>query len=323
MKVIQGFNELTPDDNSIVTVGSFDGIHLGHQRIVQQMRKLEGTITVLTFDPHPQMILRPNQAPPLLTTFEEKLRLFEKLSVDKLIIIKFDKEFASLSPSEFIEEIIVKKVGLAHIFVGPNHAFGQGRKGDVKLIHELGEKHGFEVHVVDPVNRFNEKISSTRIRKLLLKGDPLTAWRCLGRPFYMDAEVIEGDNRGKKLGFPTANLRLTDTEKLIPPSAVYVTVTEVDGIRWPSVSHFGPRPTFRGASPAFETFIIGFRKDIYGKDVRVGFIDVLRDIKTFRTPAELVQQLRMDIRNSAQRLAELGFGSNARLRIQRFGKVLL
>jgi len=323
MKVINGLDNVTRDPSALVTVGSFDGLHLGHQRIIQQMRKMDGTVTVVTFDPHPQMVIRPNQIPPpLLTGFAERLVLFEKISVERLIIVKFDKKFAILSPENFINKLLLGTVGIAHLFVGPRHGFGHGRKGNVKLLREYGKKHDFEVHIVDTVSRFGERISSSRIRKLLFTGDALTAWRCLGRPYYMDVKVVVGDGRGRILGFPTANLVSIEPAKLVPPPGVYATVTEVDNVRLPSVSHIGPRPTFKDAEPSIETHIIGFKGNIYHKTIRVGLVDKLRDIATFTSPQELIRQLGKDLKDSAQRLAELGFGKDARLRIQRYGKIL-
>ena len=212
---------------------------------------------------------------------------------------------------------------MSTIFVGPKHKFGKDRKGNVALLEELSTKHGFEVRTVEPVKRFGLKISSSRIRKLLVSGDPLTAWRCLGRPYYIDGIVVDGDKRGKLLGFPTANVGHCDPRKITTAPGIYASITEINGIRWPSVSHIGPRPTFKNAKPTVETHIIGFKDEIYSQAIRVGLIDKLRDILTFKIPSELISQLRADLRNSAQRLAELGFGNNARLRIQRYGKILL
>lgn len=323
MEVINGIENVTKEPSASLTIGSFDGLHLGHQRIIQHMRKLEGPVTVLTFNPHPQAVVRPNQSPPpLLTSFEERIGLFRKLGVDRLIIIKFDKDFAKISPEDFIDKILYEKIGMAHIFVGQKHGFGHDRGGNVNLLQKRSEQHGFSVTVVDPVKRFGKVISSSRIRKLLLEGDALTAWRCLGRPYYVDGKVVMGDSRGKRLGFPTANLISEVPAKLTPASGIYATVTEVDGIRRPSVSHFGPRPTFKGANATMETHIIGFRREIYGKSVRVGLVDKLRDIMTFTSAGELVRQIRTDSREATQRLAELGFEEDARLRIQRLGKVL-
>lgn len=324
MEVLQGLENVSCKPDHVITVGSFDGLHLGHQRIIQQMRKLELPVSLITFEPHPQLIVRRHQTTPmLLTSYNERLALFEKIGVNRLIILRFDSDFCELKARDFVENILVKKIGMAHIFVGPSHKFGKNRSGDVNILNQLSEQNPFEVHVVEPVKRFGKKISSSHVRKLLYAGDPLTAWRCLGRPYYLDGVVVDGDKRGKKLGFPTANLKTSEVAKIIPLSGIYASITEVDGIRWPSVSHLGPRPTFKGSEATIESHIIGFKTEIYGKQIRVGLIDRIRDILTFKSPSELIYQLSSDRRNSAQRLAELGFGNNARLRIQRYGKVLL
>ena len=323
MELVRGLDNITRDPNASLTIGSFDGLHLGHQRILQQMRKLEYPITVLTFDPHPQSIVRSDKkAPPLLTSFEERLELYERFGVTYLIVLTFDEQFAKLSPEEFIEDIIVKKIGLGNIFIGPRHRFGSNRKGNVELLRKMGRSLDFKTNIVNPVNRFGEIISSSRIRRLIQEGDALTAWRCLGRPYYLDGTVVKGDGRGKRLGFPSANLEINDLSKIEAPHGIYATVTEVNGIRLPSVSHFGPRPTFIDAKPSIETHILGFNRDIYGMRIRVGLIDLVREIKTFTSAESLVEQLHVDARTSLQRLAELGFGKRARLRIQRYGKVL-
>ncbi len=323
MKIITGLENVEKFSTGSVTVGSFDGLHLGHQRILQQMRKLEGPVTVLTFHPHPQSIVRPDkQTPPLLTSYAERVQLFSKIGVDRLIITKFDHRFAEISPEEFVTDVLVKKIGMTSIFVGPRHRFGEGRKGDVKLLEKLGEEHKFEVNVIEPVNRFGEIISSSRVRKLLLDGDVLTSWRCLGRPYYYTGQVVHGDGRGKKLNIPTANIESDEPAKIAPPPGVYASVVEIGSIRWPSVSHFGPRPTFKGALPSVETHIIGFKGNIYGHQIQIGLIDYLRDTKAFPNPTELFHQMARDLKESIQRLAELGFGFKARLRIQRYGKII-
>ncbi len=323
MEVIAGLENVVRQSSGSLTVGSFDGLHLGHQRILQQMRKLEGPVTVLTFNPHPQSVARrDHQAPLLLTSFEEREALFRKIGVDRLIVARFDETFAEIPPVKFVSDILVDKIGFTDLFVGPGHRFGKGRKGDVNQLMSLREKYGFQVHVIDPVNRFSEMISSSRIRKLLAEGDALTAWRCLGRPFYYNGRIVPGDGRGRRMNFPTANIESGEVGKIMPPAGVYATVAEFDSIRWPSVSHFGPRPTFKGAAPSVETHIIGFKGDLYGHIMQLGLIDRMRDIIAFTSAQALLQQMALDMKTAIQRLAELGFGPKARLRIQRYGRII-
>jgi len=321
--VIHGIESVKREPNAQVTVGSFDGLHLGHQRIFRLMRQAQsGPVTVVTFRPHPQSVLRPDkQAPPLLTTFDERVELYAKLGINRLVVIPFDAEFGKMSAEQFVEDILFNKIGMERIFTGPKHRFGIGGKGDNQLLSELGEKCGFESVVVPQVTRWGSKISSHRTRQVLLEGDPLSAWRFLGRPYYIIGMVGKGDGRGKKIGFPTANLNGIDLAKLRPPSGIYATLTEVNGIRFPSVSHFGDRPTFPGAKASVESHIIHFTKDVYGADIRIGLVDKLRDVKAFTSVPELVHQMHDDRSNAMQRLAELGFAKDARLRQQRYGVI--
>jgi len=322
MEIIRGLENVTRVAGVALTVGSFDGLHLGHQRILKRMSTTGDPVTILTFNPHPQALLRPGVTPPpLLTSFEERIELFAKYGAERLIIAQFTREFAKMSAEEFVENILVNLIGMEHIFVGPTHGFGRNRKGDVNLLRELGTRLNFSVEVIEAVGRFSAVVSSSRIRKSLLAGDALTAWRCLGRPFYLLGTVIKGDARGKILGFPTANLHLEEPGKLIPPAGVYATIVEVDGVRWPSISHFGPRPTFKDAVPSVETHIIGFDADIYGKKLGLGVIDRMRDIITFASPADLVRQMQQDRILARKRLAELGFSADARMRLQRYGQI--
>ncbi|MCF7810783.1 riboflavin biosynthesis protein RibF, partial [bacterium] len=266
MEVIRGLDNLKCTPNAAVTVGSFDGLHLGHQRILKRMcESPKRPVTVVTFEPHPQVVVQPfKDLPLLLTSFEERIELFEKFSVDRLIIINFDEKFAKISATDFIRRILVKRVGVAQIFVGPKHGFGAGRKGDVVILRRIGKESGFEVSVVPPVVREGDYVSSSRIRRCLSNGDALSAWRFAGHPFFIIGKVIEGERRGVELGLPTANLKPDNERKLIPKVGVYATITEFDGMRLPSVSHIGGRPTFPGSEPSIETHIIGFNEDIYG-----------------------------------------------------------
>lgn len=323
MEIFYGLENVTCQNDALVTVGAFDGLHLGHQRILKKMSSDGDRITIVTFDPHPQTVIRPNiSPPPLITTFEERIGLFKKHGVNRLVVINFTQEFAQITAEKFVEDILVKTIGMERIYVGPNHGFGRGRKGNVQLLKELGEKFNYQVEVLEAVNRFNIVISSSQIRKMLLAGDMLTAWRCLSRPLYLHGKVIPGDGRGRKLGFPTANLELLEPGKLMPPPGVYATVVEVDNYRYPSVSHFGERPTFPGAAPSIETHIIGFDGNIYDHTLQLGMIDRLRDIGAFPNPQMLVKQMLMDRAYSKRRLAELGFSNDARMRMQRYGKII-
>ncbi len=323
MEVIRGLEGVRKRQSALVTVGSFDGVHLGHQRILRRMRSSgDGSVTIMTFDPHPQSVVRPDAAaPPLLTTFEERIDLFRTLGVDRLVVTRFDRQFARTAPEEFIRRMLVGILGMSCIFIGPHHGFGEGRRGDAELLRKMGRQLGYEVEIVPPVTRDNGFVSSSRIRRQLLEGDARAAWHCLGRPFYVLGRVVPGDGRGRALGFPTANLKVEESAKLMPPPGVYATVTEVDGNRWPSVSHFGERPTFPKAEPSVESHIIGFKGEIEGREVKVGLVDRLRAPAAFDSPKLLVRQMTQDRSEAVKRLSELGFGDNARFRSRRFGRL--
>lgn len=322
MEVVRGFEHVKHESGTAVTVGSFDGLHLGHQRILQAMREHnDGAVTVMTFDPHPQTVVHPfSDLPPLLTTFDERIELFRKFGVDKLIIVHFDEDFAEISADYFVEYILVEHIGISSIFVGPQHGFGAGRRGGVKMLNRIGKQLGFEVKVVQPVVRDGVFVSSSRIRNCLKEGDAYAALRYMGHPFYIIGEVVSGDKRGKELGFPTANLKLPQNMKLSPPAGVYASITEIDRMRFPSVCHIGARPTFKGATASIETHIIGFNGDIYGKRIKVGLIEKLREVRSFSSPDELVEQITRDRDQASISLIEKGFGALSKFEERRFGK---
>ena len=279
MEIIRGLENVTCEPGAALTVGSFDGVHLGHQRILASMRDSGcRPLTVITFEPHPQTILRNyGDPPPQLTTFEERTDIFRQLGVDRLIIARFTTEFAALSAEYFIERILLQQVGMKRIFVGPTHGFGSGRRGDTRMLEGTGNEMGFEVEVVPPVVREGKYVSSSRIRKCLMAGEALSAFHYMVRPYFLTGMVIQGDGRGKSIGFPTANIAV-NREKLMPLPGVYATITRIDETYYPSVSHIGERPTFAGAGASVETHIIGYSGDNYGRPIAVGLVDRIRDI---------------------------------------------
>lgn len=320
MEVFRGLESFAGRQAACLTVGSFDGIHLGHQRILRMMRKSGESITVLTFDPHPQTIVRPNDPPPpQLTNTLERIELFETYGVKQLIFVRFDASFAALSSEDYVRDVLTEQLKIRNLFVGPNHRFGQGRAGDVTLLRRLGERHGFAVTVVDPIHRQGEPVSSSRIRKRLEAGDAVTALKYLGRPYYIQGEVVKGKQRGRALGFPTANFAAWEVGKLQPPPGIYATIAEFDGVRYPSVSHFGPRPTFAGDTAAIETHIIGFDRMIYGETIRVGLVDRIRGIVAFETVSALVRQMEVDRHEALTRIDRAGYKPEARSRDRKLG----
>ncbi|MBM3326648.1 MAG: riboflavin biosynthesis protein RibF [Calditrichaeota bacterium] len=314
MEIIHGLENVPRNPAALVTVGSFDGVHRGHQRILRQMRKSgAGPVTLLTFEPHPQSVVHPEiPPPPILTSFEERVALFENYGVDVLILAKFDVNFAQMTAADFVGEALYKSVGMSRIYVGPNHHFGHSRAGDVHLLQEIAHRLGFKVEVVEPIISRGAAISSSRIRKALTGGDARQAFNWLGRPYYLIGKVTRGAGRGKRLGFPTANQIISDPLKLAPPAGIYASVTEWDGDRWPSVTHIGPRPTYQEEDWTVETHIIGFDEDIYGRTIRVGLCQKLRNIIHYDSEKCLIAHIRLDCLSSMQTLTEAGFSPLAR-----------
>lgn len=309
MQIFDGLDNVPPCSSASVTVGSFDGLHLGHQKIVSLMQEANsGPITVLTFEPHPQTVVRPDIPPPSqLTSRAERIELFRQIGIEHLVFAKFDLAFAAMSAAEYVREVLVKSLGAKKLFTGPNHRFGKDRLGNVELLIEMSIALGFEVSVVEPVMIGDEVISSSRIRKKLLAGDATTAHLMLGKPYYLVGTVIRGEGRGRKLGFPTANLSNIAEGKLMPPPGIYSTVTEVEGERWPSVSHIGPRPTFSGAIPTIESHLIGFEGDLYGREIKIGLVGKLRDVVAFSGIGPLIEQMEIDRMMASDNLDEMGY----------------
>jgi riboflavin kinase/FMN adenylyltransferase len=287
-------------ERSVVSVGTFDGVHRAHQEIVQIMqeeqKRVGGLTCVVTFDPHPQEVLhsRPHEVR-LLTTIEERLALLERYGVDVAVVIRFSKEFSQTPPEEFIEKIIVRQLGAAYFVVGHDHGFGKGRKGDIELLQSLGEKFNFGVRAVDALIVDGEPVSSTRIRLALEAGDIPEANRLLGREYELHATVVHGDERGRTIGFPTANLAPLSPRKLVPADGVYAVRVKVGGKFYNAMMNIGVRPTVTaGLQHTIEAHILDFDRTIYGEQVEVEFVRHIRNEKKFESVDELVRQLEQD-----------------------------
>lgn len=304
MEVYHSLPQITPLEGSRVTVGSFDGLHIGHQKIFDTLKSLTGgVLTVLTFKPHPQAVIRPQSSPPpLLTSDDERIELFREIGVERLIFAPFDLELAEMDAERFVREILLEKLRMETLVVGANHRFGKGRQGDVHLLHDLSTKWGFCLTVVEAISDEDGVISSTRIRKLLLNGKVREAMKLLGRPYKLQGVVVQGTGRGSKLGFPTANLKVSHPHKLVPLYGIYATWTEWRGEIYPSVTHVGPRPTFEENEVSIETYIPGFTNNLYGEHLIVSFVDYLREVISFSTPKALVEQMEKDVQDSLFRL---------------------
>lgn len=282
----------------VVTVGTFDGVHLGHVALLNALRTAAARIgapaVAVTFDPHPLQVLRPEQAPGLLTTRSEKLELFAQLGVDRVALLAFDERLAAYPPERFVREILLDRLGARHLVIGYDHGFGRGRSGDADMLRDIGEAAGFGVEVVEPVVEQGTPVSSSRIRQALSEGRLVEAATCLGRPYALRGRVVRGDGRGRQLGFPTANLTLPDPAKLLPLEGIYAVHADIDGIRRDGVLHLGPRPTYPGAGPSIELHLLDFATDLYGADVGLSFCERLRGIERYDDGAALADAIAAD-----------------------------
>jgi riboflavin kinase / FMN adenylyltransferase len=269
-----------------LAVGEFDGVHLGHREVIR------GADTVLTFDPHPMAVIHPEAAPRLLTSLPVKADLVAALGADEMVVIPFDREFASRSAQDFIDDVLIRRLGATHVSVGENFRFGHKAAGDVEL---LRGQEGFETRVAPLVEVEDEIVSSSHIRGLVVAGEVDHAARFLGYPFQLRGRVVEGDRRGRNLGFPTANL-VPDARLVVPDHGVYACRAEVDGEQHVAAVNVGVRPTFKtGRGLLVEAFLLDFEGDLYGRELRLDFLERLRGEKRFESAEALVEQMDRDI----------------------------
>lgn len=284
--------------NIVVGLGNFDGVHIGHQRLitelVQMATEYEGTPVVFTFHPHPQAVLQPENSPPLLLTQEAKQNLMAKLGVSVLLLVPFNLDFARLSPEDFIEKVLHEELAVRGVAVGYNYTFGYRGRGTAEMLEKYSGVYGYRLKVVPPVMLDGQLVSSTMIRGLLLKGQVDEAARFLGYYPFIEGEVVEGARRGSTLGFPTANLNIEEN-LLVPANGVYSTKVYVNGEVYLGVANIGVRPTFQGQWRNVEVHLLDFFQDLYGKKIKVLFTRRLRGEKRFSSPADLVRQIEQDI----------------------------
>ncbi len=283
--------------NTVVTMGVFDGVHLGHQSLLKkcrtQARRLKKKAVVYTFDPHPVRILFPKACPPLLNTRSQKLELLKASGIDICIVEKFNKSFSNLTPESFFNKILVERCRAQEVIVGYDFTFGSERKGTTALLSELGQKHGIKVTIIDAFLTNGYLVSSTVIRQQIQDGNVDLAVLLLGRPYFIDGRIVKGDGLGRQMGFPTANLE-TDNE-LLPANGVYATRARLGNRRYNSVTNIGTRPTFHGSELRIETHLLNFNKKISHKEVRLEFVARLRPERPFNSPEELIGEINKDI----------------------------
>jgi len=298
MEIIKGIENLKgPFRNPVVTLGNFDGVHLGHQRIFKKVkeeaRKIGGESVVITFEPHPLKILSPAQCPPLLTPFKKKMMFIAETGVDKVLCIQFTMAFAWLSPPEFVNSILAGKVGAKKILVGYNYRFGKEKSGDVDSLKENCARFGIEVEVVEALIVDDAIVSSSKIRDLIGNGEVEKASKLMGRDYPVIGRVIEGAKRGHTLGIPTANLEMT--EELYPKPGVYAVRVNLHGQCFNGLANIGFNPTFNANAVSLEVHILNFDREIYGEDLQVCFTKRIRDEIRFTSIEMLIEQIRKDI----------------------------
>jgi len=304
MKVYNHIDEFKQIKNAVVTIGTFDGVHIGHQKIISRLQEVArqkgGETVILTFFPHPRMILHPDDLNiKLISTMEEKAERLENLGIDHLIITPFTRDFSNLSPQEYIREVLVKKIGTTQIIIGYDHRFGKDRSGGLKELQHYSSELGYEVEEIPEQDIDDVAISSTKIRNAILSGDVKTAETFLGYPFHLTGKVIKGDQIGRTLGFPTANLFIEESYKLIPSDGIYAVSVDfkTEGTNLKSakgMAYIGHRPTINGMSRNIEVNIFDFSEDIYGQTIRLNFLEYMRGDQKFNSLEELKAQLSLD-----------------------------
>lgn len=296
MKVIHGFKKFDSlSRDTVITIGNFDGVHLGHQRILQflanKAEELDLASLVLTFSPHPEKILGGARIK-MLQTLDQRLEEIEKFSIQTVLVVSFDENFSSLSSQEFIQKILVNILRAKVVIVGENFQFGKNREGDISLLNHLASRYNFQVFSIPSVTKENMVVSSSMIRSLLQEGKIEKTNLLLGRSYEIDGKVIKGKSIGKSLGFPTANIQ---TENEIVPSGVFITSVGINAKTFPSLTNIGICPTFSQQEANIESYIINFDQDLYGEKIKINFFKKIRDEMKFATPEELSSQIKKDL----------------------------
>ena len=307
MKIFHGTENAGILRPTVLTLGVFDGLHLGHQKImetvVERAKAVRAVPTAITFDPHPRAVLQPENAPPLLQTLDQRLGAMEVLGIEQAIIVRFSKEFARTNAEDFLRDVVRERLQAREVYLGKGFAFGKNRAGNIQLLRAMSRELGFFADEVEEVQLRGQRISSSKIRQLLSAGKVNLARRMLGRPYGVEGRVVRGHERGRTIGFPTANL-LTNN-RVIPRVGVYVTATLIDKEWRRSITNIGVRPTFESdAQPTIETYVLDWNGDLYGDVIRVRFLHRVRDEKKFGGIEELKTQISQDL-HRAERYFEL------------------
>jgi riboflavin kinase/FMN adenylyltransferase len=306
MKIIRDLEDAPVEfRDSIVTIGNFDGIHLGHQDIFQKLikeaEKEHRKTIIITFDPHPQKVLHPEKRPFfLLTPLDEKLKLIEQFGIDAVVLITFSMEFAKTTAEEFVRNILWDKLHIKKLYVGYDYVFGRGKGGNAESLKTYGKELGFEVEEIGAVKNSELIVSSTKIRLSILNGDVSLAAKLLGRPYNVYGNVVQGYRRGTDIGYPTANI---ESEKVIPDCGVYAIMATIEGQKYQGVLNIGFNPTFDNDQLSTEVYLLDFQNNIYGKNIEIFFIDRLRDEMKFENSGKLAEQIKKDV-EQAQKILQ-------------------
>ncbi len=305
MKIINHLEKITqPFKAAVITVGNFDGVHIGHQalfhEVIERADAIDGTSIAMTFEPHPIRVLKKNNHPPLITLYEQKTELIERAGIDVLICIPFTLEFASLPAEAFIKDLLVAKIGMQAIIVGEDYTFGKNREGDLTVLKSYASQMGYEVIVADWIKsprNVSDRISSTKIREFVMAGEVEPARKMLGRHYQIRGLVVKGRDRGAKLlGVPTANIKLQD--ELCPKTGIYAVTVDYNNRLYKGVANIGYSPTFDDNEFSVEVHLLDFAENIYGEKIRINFIQRIRNEKKFANISELKEQIKQDIKTA-------------------------
>jgi riboflavin kinase / FMN adenylyltransferase len=309
MKREYGLEQIVRDGSSVVTVGTFDGVHIGHQAVlrylVDRAREKGGSSVAVSFHPHPREVVH-GESVPLLTTIDERAEFLAELEIDRFIVLPFTREFSRLPAESFIVDILVGRIGLQEIVIGYDHAFGQGRRGDRNMLEAFGRNHGFSVDVLPPQVVERHVVSSSEIRQLLLEnGDVMAAAQMLGRPYTIRGKVVGGAGRGRAIGFPTANLAVDHPRKVIPRLGVYAVRVDREGEQYGGMMNVGRRPTFGDSDLQVEVHLFDFDGNLYGRELRIEFVERIREERKFPSAEALAEQLSQDRARCKRRLRDV------------------
>jgi riboflavin kinase/FMN adenylyltransferase len=298
LKIYKSINDFITKKKTIITIGTFDGVHIGHQSILKKLtdsaKEQKNESIVLTFFPHPRMVLQQDSSIKLLNTIDEKATLLEKFGLDNLIIHPFDEAFSNLSAEEFVKDVLVNKLNIHKIIIGHDHRFGKNRTADINDLISFGRKYGFEVEQIGAQEIDEIAISSTKIRKALLDGNINLANQYLGYSYFISGKVVDGKKIGRTIGFPTANIQINESYKLLPKNGVYVVSSEIDSVLHFGMMNIGNNPTIGENEQSIEVHFFELNQDIYNENLEISILEHIRDEQKFNSISELQAQLEKD-----------------------------